>query len=69
MNLSTCFSVVLERLEKICSYSVFASLSITVSARAKAGIVGSIPTQGMDICVRLFYVYVVLCAGSGLPMG
>jgi hypothetical protein len=33
------------------------------------GIVGSNPTQGMDICVRLFLVSVVLCVGNGLAMG
>jgi hypothetical protein len=35
----------------------------------KAGIVGSNPTQGMDVCVRLFCVCVVLCIGSGLATG
>jgi hypothetical protein len=51
------------------------SLPVTVATRSKAwtvldhsnaGIVGSNPTPGMDVCVRLFYVYVVLCVGSGL---
>jgi hypothetical protein len=32
-----------------------------VGARSNNGIVGSNPTQGMDICVRLFCVYPVLC--------
>jgi hypothetical protein len=50
---------------------------ITVAARSKAwavfarsntGIVGSNPTQGMDVCVRLFCVC-VLCIGSGLATG
>jgi hypothetical protein len=27
---------------------------------------GSNPTQGMDVCVRLFCVCAVLCVGSGL---
>jgi hypothetical protein len=36
----------------------------TVFARSNAGIVGSNPTRGMDVCVRLFCV--VLCAGSAL---
>jgi hypothetical protein len=53
-------------------------LPITVAARSKAwtvfacsntGIVGSNPTRGMDVCVRLFCVCVVLCVGSGLAMG
>jgi hypothetical protein len=36
------------------------------SDRSEAGIVGSNPTQGTDVCVRLFCVCVVLCVGSGL---
>jgi hypothetical protein len=51
---------------------------ITVAARSKAwtvfsisntGIVGSNPTQGMDVCLRLFCLYVVLCVGKGLARG
>jgi hypothetical protein len=38
----------------------------TVLAHSNAGIVGSNPTQGMDVCVRLFWVSVVLHVGSGL---
>jgi hypothetical protein len=38
----------------------------TVFARSNAGIVGSNLTQGMDVCVRLFCVCVVVCVGSGL---
>jgi hypothetical protein len=30
--------------------------------------VGSNPTRGMDVCVRLFCVCVVLCVGSGVAM-
>jgi hypothetical protein len=41
----------------------------TVFARSKAGIVDSNSTQGMDVCVHLFRVYVVLCVGSGLAAG
>jgi hypothetical protein len=41
----------------------------TVFARSNAGIVGSNPTQGMGVCVRLFCVCVVLCVGSGLATG
>jgi hypothetical protein len=49
-------------------------LPITMAARSKAlavftrsntGIVGSNPTQRMDVCVLLF-CYVVLCVCSGL---
>jgi hypothetical protein len=39
---------------------------LTVFARLNTRVVGSNPTRGMDVCVRLFCVYVVLCAGSGL---
>jgi hypothetical protein len=35
-------------------------------AHSNAGIVGSNPTWGMDVCVRFFCVCVVLCVGSGL---
>jgi hypothetical protein len=38
----------------------------TVFVRSNTTIVGSNPTQGMDICVRLCCVCVVLCGGSGL---
>jgi hypothetical protein len=33
----------------------------TVFARLNTGIVGLNPTEGMDVCLRLFCVYVVLC--------
>jgi hypothetical protein len=54
------------------------SRPMTVTVRSKAwdvfahsntGIVGSNPTRGMDVCVRLFCVCFVLCAGSGLATG
>jgi hypothetical protein len=32
-----------------------------VFARLNTGIVGSNPARGMDVCLRLFYVCVVLC--------
>jgi hypothetical protein len=57
---------------------VFVNEPITVAARPKEwniftcsniGIMGSNPTQGMDVYVRLFCVYVVLCVGSGLATG
>jgi hypothetical protein len=41
----------------------------TLFARSNAGIVGSNPSQGMDVYVRLFCVSVVLCVGSGLATG
>jgi hypothetical protein len=52
--------------------------SITVAARSKAWtvfansntwIVGSNPTLGVDVCMRLFCVCVALCVGSGLATG
>jgi hypothetical protein len=58
--------------------SYITKLPITVAARSKAwtvfvrsntGLVGSDPTRGMDVCLRLFYVYFVLCVGSGLVTG
>jgi hypothetical protein len=53
-------------------------LPITVAAQSKAwtvfahpntGIMSSNPTWGMDVCLRLFRVCVVLRAGSGLATG
>jgi hypothetical protein len=41
----------------------------TVVARSNAGIVGSNRTQGMDVCMCLFCVCIVLCVGSGLATG
>jgi hypothetical protein len=41
----------------------------TVFSRSNAGMVGSNPTQGMDVCVRLFCVCVGLRVGSGLATG
>jgi hypothetical protein len=41
----------------------------TVFAHSNIEIVGSNPTGGMDVCVRLFSVCVVLCVGSGLVTG
>jgi hypothetical protein len=40
-----------------------------VFVRLNVGIVGSSPTQGMNVYVRLFSVCVVLCAGSGIAIG
>jgi hypothetical protein len=41
----------------------------TVFAHSNTGIMGSNPTQGMDVYVRLFHICVVLCVGRGLAMG
>jgi hypothetical protein len=35
----------------------------------KRWVMGSNPNQGMDVCVRLFCVWVVLCVGWGLATG
>jgi hypothetical protein len=45
------------------------SLGHELSSLAFTGIVGSNPTQDMEVCVRLFYVCVVLCVGSDLTTG
>jgi hypothetical protein len=54
------------------------SRPITVAARSKAwtvfvrsntGVIGSNPTRGMHVCVRLFYVCDLVCVGSGLATG
>jgi hypothetical protein len=44
------------------------SKTCTVFALSEAGIVGSNPTQSMDVlvCVCIFCVCVVLCLGRGL---
>jgi hypothetical protein len=42
------------------------SKAYTVFSSSNAGILGSNPTQGMDVYVRLFGFCVVLCVGSGL---
>jgi hypothetical protein len=41
----------------------------TVFVRSNTGIVGSNPTRSMDVCVRLFCIFVVLCVRSGLVTG
>jgi hypothetical protein len=45
------------------------STAWTLFARSNAEIVGSNPTQGMDVCVSLFCVCVVRCVGRGLATG
>jgi hypothetical protein len=39
----------------------------TVFARSNTGVVGSNPTRGMDVCVRLFCVCLLLCVVAALP--
>jgi putative exporter of polyketide antibiotics len=62
----------------IIELSIYKKQPVTVSARSKAwtvftcsdaGIVGSNPTQGTDVCMCLFSVCVVLCLGRGLVAG
>jgi hypothetical protein len=36
---------------------------------SNTGIVGSNPTEDVDVCMRLFYVCVVLCVESDLATG
>jgi hypothetical protein len=50
-------------------WAYHSSRAWTVFARLNIGIVGSNPTWSMDVFVRLFCVYVILCVGSGLAMG
>jgi hypothetical protein len=45
------------------------SKALTVFDHSNDAIVGSNPTQGMDVCVRLFCVCVGLRVGSGLATG
>jgi hypothetical protein len=45
------------------------STAWTVFGRSNTGIVCLNPTRGMDVCVRLFCVCVVLCVGRGLATG
>jgi hypothetical protein len=58
-------------------YYIF-NFPITVAARSKAwtvfarsnnGIMGLNPTRGMDVCLHLFCVCIVLCVGSSLTRG
>jgi hypothetical protein len=44
------------------------TVMITVFYRSNTGIVGSNPTRGMDVCVRLFLVCAFLRVGSGFAM-
>jgi hypothetical protein len=41
----------------------------TVFACSNTGVMDSNATRGMDVCVRLFGIRVVLCVGSGLATG
>jgi hypothetical protein len=50
-------------------WRVARSKAWTVFDRSNTGIVGSNPTRGMDVCVRLFCVCVALYVGSGLVTG
>jgi hypothetical protein len=67
-----------HQVERLRLYGCIPLLPITVPARSKTwtvftrsntGIVGSNLTWGMDVCVLLFCVCAVLCAGSGLASG
>jgi hypothetical protein len=45
------------------------SMTWTIFSRSNIEIVGLNPAGGMDFCVILFCVCVVLCVGSGLTTG
>jgi hypothetical protein len=51
------------------SFSLITVAALTVFASSKAGIVGSNSTQGIDVCVHLFCVCIVVYVGSGLATG
>jgi hypothetical protein len=51
--------------QKVSNTVAARSKARTVFARSNTEIVGSNPTRGMDVCVRLFCVCVVLCVGRG----
>jgi hypothetical protein len=39
---------------------------VPITVHSHDGVVGSNRTRGIDVCVRLFYICVVLCVGSDL---
>jgi hypothetical protein len=61
-------NTLLKNISNLC-FSLKRSKAWTVFARLNTGIVGSNPTRGMDVCVHLFCVCIVLCVGSGLATG
>jgi hypothetical protein len=73
----TTYPISLRFISILFSY-LYLSTPITVAARSKAwtvfvhsntGIVASNPIRGMDVCVRLFCVCVVMLAGTDLASG
>jgi hypothetical protein len=61
------YIIIMSKVNKFRPITVAAqSKARTVFARSNAGIVGSNPNQGMDVCVPLFFVYIVLCIDSAL---
>jgi hypothetical protein len=64
-SLFTCLSVFTYLARWVPIAVAARSKAWTVFARSNAGIVG----RGMDVCVSLFCVYVVLCVGSDLATG
>jgi hypothetical protein len=75
MNTRTCSTMNLMKiswlqiLHKYCLVRAAWSKAWIVFAPLKTGIVGSNPTQGMDVCVYLFCDSPLLCVGSGLATG
>jgi hypothetical protein len=51
------------------SFLFVSHISSAVFAGSNTGIVGSNTTRGMDVCLRLFCVCVVLCVDMGLATG
>jgi hypothetical protein len=60
-NLQSCFIINPFHAECQPTTVTARSQAWTVFARSNTGIMGSNPTQGMDVCLRLFCVCVVLC--------
>jgi hypothetical protein len=55
--------------KKLTSRYLGSLIAVAVFACSKTAIVVSNPTRGMDVCVGVFCVCVVLSAGSGLATG
>jgi hypothetical protein len=73
------YQMILINFKLVTSRLVLRAITFTAAAwsktwnvfgRSDAAIVGSNPTQGMDVwCIRLLCVCVVLCFGSGIATG
>jgi hypothetical protein len=74
------FTILCLKNSRVCSWFSFYSVWVQITAaarfkswtvfdRSNTGVVGSNPTRGVDVYMRLFSVYVVLCVGRGLATG